>query len=182
MNNGIGTTFFLTGKPRIGKTTLIKNIVKELGPHLCGGFYTEEIRDISNRIGFKCVTLTGDSEEIASVQSSSSIRIGRYGIDIASFEKIALHALKNSLESKRIIVIDEVGFMQMLSTSFQEMVYNIVSKKHHIVLGTIPLHSHPRIDIIKRLPGIRIINVNEDNRDRATQIVVRDIFTALWTL
>ncbi len=167
--------FLLTGKPRMGKTTMIKKIINEIGPDRCGGFYTEEIRDTSNRIGFKCVSLDGESQEIANVYSNSSIRIGRYGMDISSFENVALKSVRDSLKSKKITVIDEVGFMQMLSVPFQQMIYSVVSENNHVVVGTIPLDSHPEIDRIKRLPGINIIVLNEDNRDFITEAVVEDI-------
>lgn len=46
------------------------------------------------------------------------------------------------------------------------------------ILGTIPLDSHPEIDKIKRLPGVKIIDVNEENRDFITEAVVKDIMKA----
>ncbi|RCW50247.1 nucleoside-triphosphatase [Paenibacillus prosopidis] len=170
--------FFLTGKPRMGKTTLIKKIINEIGPDNCGGFYTEEIRDARDRTGFKCVTLAGESQVIANVESNSSLKIGRYGIDISNFENVALKSIQDSLKSKKVTVIDEIGFMQMLSIPFQQMIYKVVSENHHIVLGTIPLDSHPEIDKIKRLPGVKIINVNEENRDFIAEVVVKDILKA----
>ena len=60
---------FTDREPRIGKTTMIKQLINAIGPDLCGGFYTEEITNSSGRIGFKCVSVCGESVEIAHVET-----------------------------------------------------------------------------------------------------------------
>lgn len=171
-------TFLITGKPRMGKTTMIKKLINDIGSDICGGFYTEEITNSDDRIGFRCVSIKGESVEIANVKSPSKTRIGRYGIDIEKFENFAIKVLQDALSSKKIIVIDEIGFMQMLSTSFQKIVQDIVSD-NHIVLGTVPLDSHPEIDKIKYLKEVKIISLNEFNRDAISEFLVKDILNAL---
>jgi nucleoside-triphosphatase THEP1/ADP-ribose pyrophosphatase YjhB (NUDIX family) len=166
--------FLLTGKPRAGKSTIIKNLIEEIGTDICGGFYTEEITNSDDRIGFRCVSINGESVEIANVESLSKNRVGRYGINIEKFDEFAMNILQEALRTKRIIVIDEIGFMQMLSNSFKEIVQEIVSSKK-IVLGTIPLDSHPEIDKIKYLKEAKIISVNEFNRDKVSEYLVGDI-------
>lgn len=50
----------ITGLPGVGKTTLIRKLVKHLAEHNPAGFYTEEIRDAQGtREGFRLVTLCG---------------------------------------------------------------------------------------------------------------------------
>ena len=51
----MGKTILLTGRPRVGKTTIVKEVVKRL-PGGVGGFYTEEIKERGQRQGFKIVT------------------------------------------------------------------------------------------------------------------------------
>jgi nucleoside-triphosphatase THEP1 len=171
------TAFLITGKPRIGKSTMIKKLVHDLGTDVCGGFYTEEIADAGHRVGFKCVSVDGESVEIAHVDNPSDIRVGRYGIDVAMFERFSLGLLKGALSS-RIIVIDEIGFMQMLSTPFRDTVHDIISGGH-IVLGTVPVDCHPDIDQIKHLQTVEIISLNEFNRDATSQLVANYIRRAL---
>ncbi|GAA0342563.1 hypothetical protein GCM10008967_36230 [Bacillus carboniphilus] len=170
--------FLLTGKPRVGKSTMIKKLIEEIGTDHCGGFYTEEITDSTDRTGFRCVSLEGESIEIAHINNPSTVRIGRYGVDVEKFEIFATKVLKEAVLTKKIIVIDEIGFMQMLSTSFQKLVLEIVSNKN-LVLGTIPLDSHPEIDQIKYLKEVELVIINEFNRDMASEILLKDILKAL---
>ncbi|WP_051004444.1 nucleoside-triphosphatase [Paenibacillus sp. OSY-SE] len=157
---------------------MIKKLINDIGLDICGGFYTEEITNSSNRIGFRCVSINGESVEIANVESPSKTRIGRYGIDVEKFENFAIKILQDALCSKKIIVIDEIGFMQMLSTTFQKKVQEIVSD-NIIVIGTIPLDSHPEIDKIKYLKEVKIISLNEFNRDVISKFMVKDILKVL---
>jgi nucleoside-triphosphatase len=106
--------FLLTGKPGTGKTTALKKIIHKIGVDRCGGFYTEEIRNDFNRVGFKCVSLDGNELKIADVNFQSPIRIGRYGININNFEKIGIDSIIDSLQKKKATVIDEIGPMQYI--------------------------------------------------------------------
>jgi len=171
--------FLLTGRPRTGKSTLIKKLINTMGSEIFGGFYTEEITNSSDdRIGFRCVSVDGESVEIANVESPSEIRVGRYGIDIEKFEEFSIRVLQEAVTLKKIIVIDEIGFMQMLSPSFQRKVQELISG-NCIVLGTVPIDSHPEIDKIKYLKGVQIVRVNEYTRDSITELLVKDVVKAL---
>jgi len=167
--------FLLTGKPGIGKSTMIKKLINDIGADICGGFYTEEITDAKGRVGFRCVSMNGESVEIANVENPSQTRIGRYGVDIETFEPFAIKVLQDALSSKRIIVIDEIGFMQMLSVSFQHIVQKVVSLSDHIVLGTVPVTGHPEIDKIKYSKNATIIGLNEFNRDVLAEVLANEI-------
>jgi nucleoside-triphosphatase len=173
------TCFLLTGKPRVGKSTAIKRIIQQIGPEYFGGFYTEEIRNFTDRTGFNCVTLNGETIRIASVDSGSSLRIGRYGVDIDVFENVALKAVRLSLDTKKFTVIDEIGFMQMLSAPFEKMIHEVISSSQHIILGTICVNSHPSIDKIKKLSGIKLYHLNEENRELTTEILANDVLKFL---
>ena len=77
----------LTGRPGCGKTTLIKRVVEELALP-AGGFYTEEIRQRGERVGFKIITLSGEEAVFADVDFRTPQRLGKYGLDLAALETV----------------------------------------------------------------------------------------------
>jgi nucleoside-triphosphatase len=79
------TVYLLTGRPGTGKTSLVRLAVAGLKER-AGGFYTEEIRSGSTRLGFKLVTLEGREATLAHVEHKSNHRVGKYGVDIEALE------------------------------------------------------------------------------------------------
>jgi nucleoside-triphosphatase THEP1 len=70
----------------------------------CQGFYTEEVREKHERIGFDVVTVPDGKRGILARKSpkfKSKFRTGRYFVDVNSFEKLALPSLTISSQSKR---------------------------------------------------------------------------------
>jgi nucleoside-triphosphatase len=169
----MGKTILLTGRPRVGKTTIIKDVVRRL-PGQAGGFYTEEIRAQGRRQGFKIVTLDGQEGILAHVGIRSRMRVSKYGVDLVDLEDIGVAAIWEALAQKDYVIIDEIGKMELFSQAFKDAVSEAVHS-HKPVLGTITLSSHPWADGVKALPQVTIIEVTRSNRDKIPQQVL-DLF------
>ncbi|HIE30711.1 TPA: NTPase [Candidatus Poribacteria bacterium] len=126
---------FITGNPGVGKTTLVHTLLKELDIS-AGGFYTQEIRVSGKRRGFKIITLDGREGILASVDIRSPHRVGRYGVNLQDLEEIGVQSIVKALESRRLIVIDEVGKMELFSELFQQTLLQALDSEK-AVLGTI---------------------------------------------
>src|SRR5207253_25633 len=111
----------LTGRPGCGKTTLIKRVVKELALP-AGGFYTEEIRERGRRVGFKIVTLEGKEAVLAHVDFKTAQCVGKYRLDLAGLETVGIEALRTALRARQLVVIDEIGPMEIRSGIFCDVV------------------------------------------------------------
>jgi hypothetical protein len=83
----------LTGPPGCGKTTVICSLVERLGDLRLAGFYTQEIREQGQRIGFEAVTLSGRRALLAHVRSQSRHRVGRYGVEPDQLEPLVQEEL-----------------------------------------------------------------------------------------
>jgi len=90
--------------------------------------------------------------------------MGRYGIDIEVFEDFALQAINNYSSSSKIIIIDEIGPIQLLSIKFKQEINNILTGSN-CVIGTIFYNKHPEIDEMKKIPGIKIYTITNENRN-----------------
>ncbi|KAI5683959.1 hypothetical protein M9H77_05187 [Catharanthus roseus] len=171
-----GKCFLVTGPPGVGKTTLIMRVLDNLKnayPNLkLQGFYTREIREGTERVGFEVVTLDGRKALLASnkISSRESLRwptVGRYRVDVASFESLALPELQVK-EDTDLFIIDEVGKMELYSSFFFPAVLRVLDSNIPL-LATVPVPKNgrdiPGVARLKNHPGATIITLNTSNRD-----------------
>ena len=156
--------YLLTGRPGTGKTSLIKQAVAGVKGE-AGGFYTEEIRSQGVRQGFRLVTLDGQEAILAHINIQSPYRVSKYGVDIDSLDRVGVSALHRAAQQCDLVVIDEIGKMELFSTSFREAVLAIIDSGKK-VLGTIMLAPNPWADAIKSKSQVNLIEVTRTNYDR----------------
>jgi nucleoside-triphosphatase len=149
--------YLLTGKPGTGKTSLIKQAVAELEGR-AGGFYTEEIRSRGTRLGFKLVTLDGQEAILAHIDFNKRFQVGKYGVDVESLDRVGVAALRKAAEQHDLVVVDEIGKMELFSVTFREVVSQTIGSGER-VLGTIMLHANPWADTIKRQPQVNLVTI-----------------------
>jgi nucleoside-triphosphatase len=154
----------LTGRPGCGKTTLIKCVVNK--PALpAGGFYTAEIRERGQRVGFRLITLDGEEAIFAHMNFKTPQRLGKYGLDLAALDTVGVDSIRAAVRAGQVVVIDEIGQMEIRSTIFREAV-NEVLESGAPVLATITARSFPFTDAIKKRPDVTLIEVRPSNRDQ----------------
>jgi nucleoside-triphosphatase len=154
----------LTGPPGIGKTTLIQKVLSGIEVS-AGGFYTQEIREHGRRSGFPLRTLDGKEGVLTHIDYQTGYHVGRYGVDIALFEELAIPALEQALETKELIVIDEIGRMELFSRRFQEMILSILDQTERHLLGVIHQGNDHFSASIKKRGDAELIAVNQANRN-----------------
>jgi nucleoside-triphosphatase len=159
--------YLLTGQPGTGKTSLIKQAIAGMKSK-AGGFYTEEIRSQGVRQGFRLVTLDGQTTTLAHISFHSPYRVSKYGVDIDSFDKVGVSALNQAAQECDLVVIDEIGKMELFSAKFREAVLNILNSGKRL-LGTIMLTPNPYADAIKRQPQVNVITVTRTNHQQVLQ-------------
>ena len=153
--------YLLTGRPGTGKTSLIKQAVAQMKGK-AGGFYTEEKRNRGSRKGFRLITLDGEEVILAHANIHSPYRVGKYGVDINSLDRVGIPALHRAAQQCSLVVIDEIGKMELFSVKFRETVSHLINNGKQI-LGTILLNPNPWTDAIKRQPQVNLITLTRDN-------------------
>jgi nucleoside-triphosphatase len=169
--------YLLTGHPGVGKTTIIKKLIEKLKLP-AGGFYTEEIRENNVRMGFAIVTLSGLKGVLAHRNFKSRYKVGDYGVGVYTLDRIGVKEIQMCLVEKKVIVIDEIGKMELLSPQFQEAVKKALDADNP-VLGTITLARHPFAEKVKARDDVKIYEVTRENQDQVLKTLTKELKKAV---
>jgi nucleoside-triphosphatase len=155
----------LEGRPGIGKTTVARRLVALLleGGVPVGGFTTGELRTGGRREGFVVEAVSGAREVLAHVGLPGPPRVGRYGVDLAAFERVALPTLR-APGPGRVVVVDELGKMELASAAFRAAVVELLGRDVAVV-ATVQLARHQLTDALKLRPDVRVVRITEATRD-----------------
>jgi len=165
----LGHKIFLTGRPGVGKSTVLRELIEELKRRgfQVGGMITQEAREYGVRVGFKITDLlTGREGWLATVKQSAGPRIGKYCVNLEGLEGIGVQAITTALRDPQVTVvaIDELGPMELFSDKFKMAVRQSVASVKTVV-GTI----HYKADDLllremRSAQDVGIITVTEGNR------------------
>jgi nucleoside-triphosphatase len=165
----------IAGRPGSGKTTAVSRLaalLREAGVPV-GGFVTTELRERGRRVGFEIETLDGGERGLlAHVKLSGPPRVGRYGVDLAAFEALALPALGRPSGGRRVFLVDELGKMELASERFREAVARLLDEPVRFV-ATVQQKPHPFVTRLKRRAEIETLQLTAANRDRLPGDVAR---------
>lgn len=172
---------FIRGKPGSGKTTLIMKIVQSFKNKTArervlttGGFYTQEMREGKERAGFRAVTLDGKRAVLSSINFKEGPRVGKYRVDITVIDTLIVHSIEDAISNKDIVVIDEIGKMEMFSRYFQTAVMKALDSPKK-VLASIPVYSNTFLHTITVRNDIEIFNLDVDNRDMLVEDILHEL-------
>jgi nucleoside-triphosphatase len=155
----------LEGCPGIGKSTLARRLLallQQAGVPVAG-FTTAELRTGGRREGFTVEAVSEARARLAHVDLPGPPRVGRYGVDLAAFERVALPALRTP-RTGGVVVVDELGKMELASAAFRDAVTQLLDRDVAVV-ATVHQARHQFADAVRRRPGIRVVRVTEAIRD-----------------
>lgn len=148
----------LTGRSGAGKTTVLNRALTLLGVEP-GGFRTERCRLEGGLLGYRIVDLlTGRAAPIGKVIEGRPVPLPE------GFEEVGVEALHRAME-RDLIVMDELGFLELSAPLFQEAVLAALTGPKP-VLGAIKPVRNAFLDAVRASPGLELIEVREENRDR----------------
>lgn len=168
---------FVTGDPGCGKTTAIRRVVERLrGSVSMTGFWTEEFREGTRRVGFRGVTIDGRSFPLADVRTAGPYRVGPYGVDLDGLATVGVAALTPSTGTE-LVVLDEVGKMESFSQPFRLAVEALLAGSTP-VLATVALHGLGFPKRVRQDPRIELLSLSRAHRDAAVDEIVRRLARA----
>jgi nucleoside-triphosphatase len=163
----------ITGLPGVGKTTLIRRLHEALKNFHPVGFYTAEIREGGMRKGFELVNFEGKRGVLSHVNIKSRYRIGRYKVDVSGFEDF-LDGISFFDPSSRMVMVDEIGKMECLSTQFDRMMKEVLDSEKWVI-ATVALRGSGLITKVKQRQDVKLYQITPSNRDDLVSEILKEI-------
>jgi len=167
----------VTGRPGIGKTTVLLNAVEGLraNGYRVGGMVSREVRQEGARVGFQIINLkTGEEGWLARINQPSGPQLGKYRVNLVDLETFGVKAIQTALGEADLVVIDEIGPMELFSQAFKQAVKDAVDSRK-LILGVIH-HSarDPVIEAIRKREDAEMLEVTFENRSRVHNILIQN--------
>ncbi len=171
-----GIKIGITGLPGAGKTHALRRVIEmlEQDEMVIGGMLTEPIIEKDDRVGFNIIDwMTKEKGIFAHVNIDSNIVVGKYGVDIDILEKIGVNAINHASEEAELIVIDEVGKMEVESILFIEAVRKSMETEKPLILTLHKKSRNPLLQDIRRRDDVRILEVTSINRNLLPHKIIK---------
>ena len=152
----------LTGVPGVGKTETLLKIIKRLeGKSITvGGMVTEPIMENGERAGFKILDWEAKKEGVlAHKKFDSEIDVNGYKVNLKDLEEIGVPSILNAIENCDLIIIDEVGKMEISSPKFVDAMRKVLDCDKCILMTLHKKSRNPLLQEIRRRDDVRIIEV-----------------------
>ena len=137
-------------------------LLQEKGARV-GGFVTAELRERGRRVGFAVDAFDGGRATLAHVSLPGPPRVGRYGVDLQAFERVALPALEAARRAD-VVILDELGKMELASERFCAAVSELFERDVPLV-ATVNVFRHPFTDALKARADVELLRVTQSRRD-----------------
>ena len=164
----------VTGSPGIGKTTVVEKAVEELVGRgfKVSGMITREVRKGGTRVGFEIRDLSsGRKGWLAHVDQPFGPRISKYRVNLEDVEKIGARAIQDAVLGADVVVIDEIGPMELFSQPFRSSLMEAVRSEKPILATIHHRAGGPFVGNITNRSDVKVIEVTFDNRDGLPRLI-----------
>ena len=97
---------------------------------------------------------------------AKKINENSYELSDDTMEEVILPTLREGINRKgALLIIDEIGPIQLISPEFQKLIITAFEDKEISILGTIATTGHPFLEKIHNHIRTELINITEQNRD-----------------
>ena len=166
----------ITGLPNVGKTATLAAICRKLerDDFIVGGMITRAYRpgDGTVREGFYVEDWrTGEKEVFASKKFNTKYKAetddGVYFVNLDPLDRIGVKAIQQSVDDEDvdIIIIDEVGKMEMHSEKFNEVVKTSLDCPKPVIMTLHKKSRNPLLQDLRRRDDVRILEVTPVNKN-----------------
>ena len=153
----------ITGPPGIGKTTVIKHLLRDLAPVIVRGFYKESIFENGIIKGYRLVTPNLHESILAHLYFESPEKIESFGVNIEGLNNLVDQELDLN-NGAELYMVDEIGRMECLSDNFCQKIEQILDSEIPLIASVAQLAS-AKFKKLKDRKDVSLIGITPKNRD-----------------
>ncbi len=178
---------FVTGDPGIGKSSVLLKVIQSLKAegYSVGGMLSREVRSEGKRVGFEVLNVNDCRKGwLARTDQDFGPRLGRYYVNLKDLENVGVKAITDAVEELDVVLVDEVGPMELYSESFRKSI-DLVLKCRKLVVGSI--HWKIKNDLLREIrlrKDCEIFRVTVENRRSIHRNIIQKALEYLntsWT-
>ncbi len=166
----------VTGPPRSGKSTLVVKLIEYFSDrkYTIHGFLTPEVRRDGNRIGFDIEDInTRKRGKLARIGNyNTKYKLGRYCIFIEEFENLISKLEDMVFHKGELLVIDEIGKMELFSRKFQNLINDFFHSDTKIIATIGQKIEHPLKDSLLKIPEVVVFTLSRQNQQEIFQKII----------
>ena len=172
------SNYFLTGRMRIGKSTIISHILQSLSDskRKIEGYRTKPIIDNDKVKGYVFENLGGVRKCFAHVDFKTDFKFDRYGVDISVFNELGAETLEQAVVNADLIVMDEIGMLEKEADQFKQSIMKCLSSEK-IVLGAFQQRATWFSKILQNAITFQIDEKNRDTIDVKIVQMIKNLLT-----
>jgi nucleoside-triphosphatase len=159
----------LTGNPGVGKTTVLTKTVNALKAegYSVGGMISREVREGGTRVGFEILDLnSGRRGWLAHVNQKSGPQVGRYRVNVKDLNGIGAQGIFDAVDNCDIVVINEIGPMELFSERFKEAARKALGSDK-LVVAVVHWKAHDSLLIeARKREDAELMTVTYENREK----------------
>ncbi len=167
----------LTGKPKIGKSTIIRSVIQSLNKEgiPIGGMLTTDIQEEGARVGFSIEDIsTRERGILAHIHlHQRAPKVGKYFVNRSDLDSIGVNATRTAVAHPApiVIIVDEIGPMELNSKKFIHVVEEAIDSGKSMLVS---VHLRSEHDLVKRVKReFEMFEVTAANRDEIADHVIQ---------
>jgi len=176
---------FVTGPPGVGKTSVLLRTVNGLKNrgYEIGGMISREVREGGVRVGFEIMDFSTEQRGwLAHINQPTGPKISKYRVNLTDLDAIGVGSILDAIRNADIIIVDEIGPMELFSSAFRDSVVRAV-ESNKPVLGTIHFGLRDSfINSIKTREDAEIFEVTYENRETLHNLIIDKVVQSLQKL
>jgi nucleoside-triphosphatase len=165
----------LTGNAGVGKTTVLARTVSALRGRCVsvGGMFSREVREGTSRVGFEIVDVASAKVGwLAHVNHQNGPKVGKYAVNLDSLDSVGVQAIDTAIEENDVIIIDEIGPMEMFSPKFKEAAQKAFESGKLVIAVVHWKAQDKRVTEAKGRQDAEVFTVTPQNREILHEILI----------